>query len=85
MTIQGVERYTNIRVAGIERPVHSLQGFAHVTLKPGESRKIEFPLGFEELSFYNAKSQRVIEPAEYTVFIGGSSLADQAAHFVTLP
>ncbi|NUQ28372.1 MAG: beta-glucosidase [Acidobacteriaceae bacterium] len=80
-----VQCYINIRGASTEQPVRSLQGFARVTLKPGESRKIEFPLGFEELSFYNAKSQQVIEPAEYTVFIGGSSLADQAAHFVTLP
>ena len=41
----------------------------------------EIPLGFSELSFYNAKVQRVVEPADYTVFIGGSSTTTNAAQF----
>jgi beta-glucosidase len=37
------------------------------------------------LSFYNAKAQQVVEPADYTVYIGGSSNATNAAHFATTP
>jgi beta-glucosidase len=52
-----------------------------VDLQPGESKKVTFPLGFSELSFINTKSQRVVEPADYTVFVGGSSNATQSADF----
>jgi hypothetical protein len=34
---------------------------------------------------YNAKLQRVVEPADYTVFIGGSSTTTSAVHCTTTP
>jgi beta-glucosidase len=80
-----VQCYVNIRGASTEQPVRNLKGFARITLDPGQSQAVHFPLGFEELSFYNAKVQRVVEPAEYTVFIGGSSTTTNAAHFTTAP
>jgi beta-glucosidase len=80
-----VQCYVNVRGASTEQPVRNLQGFARVTLDPGQSQAVHFPLGFEELSFYDAKVQRVVEPAEYTVFVGGSSTTTDAAHFTTAP
>jgi len=77
-----VQCYVNVRGASTEQPVRTLKGFARVTLKPGESRTVSFPLGFAELSFYNAKAQSTVEPGtHYTVYIGGSSTSEQAAHF----
>ncbi len=77
-----VQCYVNVRGASTEQPVRTLKGFARITLKPGESRTIGFPLGFEELSFYSAKAQSTVEAGtEYTVYIGGSSTAEEAAHF----
>lgn len=77
-----VQLYIRIRGASVEEPVRRLEGFARVTLQPGESKAVKFPLGFKELSFINAKSQRVVEPGtDYTVFIGGSSEAKQSASF----
>src|SRR3984885_15129331 len=80
-----VQCYVNIRGASTEQPVRNLKGFTRVTLDPGQSQAVHFPLGFGELSFYNAKVQRVVEPADYTVFIGGSSTATNADHFTTTP
>jgi beta-glucosidase len=80
-----VECYVQIRGASTEQPVRNLKGFRRVTLDPGQSQTVHFPLGFGELSFYNVKAQQVVEPAEYTVFIGGSSIASNAAHFTTSP
>jgi beta-glucosidase len=68
--------------ASVEQPVRSLKGFQRVTLKPGESRQVAFKLGFAELSFWNVHSKEVVEPTHYTVWVGGSSLADQGAEFV---
>jgi beta-glucosidase len=76
-----VQCYVRNLGASVEQPVRSLKGFQRVTLAPGESRQVSFPLGFSELSFYNIADSPVIEPTQYTVWIGGSSLADREAHF----
>jgi beta-glucosidase len=83
--IEIVQCYVRIRGASVEQPVRNLKGFARVTLNPGESKAVQFPLGFEELSFYNVDKHQVVEPADYTVWIGGSSTAEQAAHFTVTP
>jgi len=80
-----VQCYVNIRGASTEQPVRNLKGFTRITLDPGQSQTVHFPLGFGELSFYNVKIQQVVEPADYTVYIGGSSTATNAAHFTTTP
>jgi beta-glucosidase len=76
-----VQCYVRNLGASIEQPIRSLKGFERVTLAPGESRQVRFPLSFNELSFYNVDSVPTIEATRYTVWIGGSSLADQAATF----
>jgi len=80
-----VQLYLRIRGDSVEEPVRELEGFQRVTLRPGESRQVKFPLGFNELSFINTKSERVVEPAHYKVFIGGSSTATQSAKFEVTP
>src|SRR6185437_4421675 len=80
-----VQLYIRIRGASVEEPLRVLKGFERVSLQPGESKKVTFPLGFQELSFINAKSQRVVEPADYAVFVGGSSNATQSADFKVAP
>ncbi len=77
-----VQCYVRNLGASIEQPVRSLKGFSRVTLAPGESKQVTFPLGFNELSFYNLHSIPTIEATHYTVWIGGSSLADKEASFV---
>lgn len=80
-----VQLYVRNLGASVEQPVRSLQGFQRVTLKAGESRQVTFQLGFPELSFYNVKSQPVVEPTHYTVWVGGSSLASGQADFDVVP
>lgn len=80
-----VQLYVRNLGASLEQPVRSLQGFQRVTLQPGESKRVSFQLGFHELSFWNAKSEEVVEPTRYTVWVGGSSTADQAAGFEIAP
>lgn len=80
-----VQCYVRNLGASVEQPVRSLKGFTRITLKPGESREVSFDLGFPELSFYNTESRAVIEPTNYTVWIGGSSLATEEAQFNVTP
>jgi beta-glucosidase len=76
-----VQCYVRNRGASLEQPVRSLQGFERVTLAPGESKQVSFNLGFNELAFFDNTGKQVIEPTQYTVWIGGDSLASSAAQF----
>ena len=70
-----VQLYIRNTVASVEQPVRELKGFARVALQPGETKHLTFPLGFNELSFYNAQVVRTVEPTTYDIWVGGSSLA----------
>jgi beta-glucosidase len=70
-----VQLYLRNTAASVEQPVRELKGFARVSLAPGEQKHIEFPLGFDELNFYNAEIKRTVEPTTYKIWVGGSSLA----------
>jgi len=70
-----VQLYIRNTAASVEQPVRELKGFARVTLAPGEEKHVEFPLGFDELNFYNAEIRRTVEPTTYKIWVGGSSLA----------
>jgi beta-glucosidase len=76
-----VQCYVRNLGASIEQPVRSLKGFERVTLAPGESKQVSVALGFNELSFFNVESSPAMEATQYTVWIGGSSLANQEATF----
>jgi beta-glucosidase len=80
-----VQCYVRNLGASLEEPVRSLEGFERVTLKPGESKQVTFKLGFPELSFYNNEGHAVIEQTNYTVWLGGSSLAADHAEFRIVP
>jgi beta-glucosidase len=80
-----VQLYVRNLGASIEQPIRSLKGFQRVELQPGESRQVTFRLGVSELSFWNAKSVEVVEPTQYTVWVGGSSRASQQAVFTITP
>jgi beta-glucosidase len=70
-----VQLYIRNTAASVEQPVRELKGFARVELAPGETKHVSFPLGFDELNFYNARIMRTVEPTTYKIWVGGSSLA----------
>jgi beta-glucosidase len=70
-----VQLYIRNTAASVEQPVRELKGFARVQLAPGEQKHVDFPLGFDELNFYNAEIMRTVEPTTYKIWVGGSSLA----------
>jgi beta-glucosidase len=69
----------------VEEPVRELKGFERVTLEPGQSKQLDFTLGFDEISYYNLDMERVVEPTEYQVWVGGDSEATQGASFEVTP
>ncbi|HZL21631.1 MAG TPA: fibronectin type III-like domain-contianing protein [Polyangia bacterium] len=51
----------------------SPEGFRRIHLEPGESKRVQMPLGFDELSFFDEQMKRVVEPGRFEVMVGGSS------------
>jgi beta-glucosidase len=70
-----VQLYIRNTAASVSQPVRELKGFARVALAPGETKHVEFTLGFDELNFYNVEIERAVEPTTYKIWVGGSSLA----------
>jgi len=68
-----VQLYIHDLVSSITRPVQELKGFRRIHLKPGEAKRVEMPLGFDELSFFDEHMKRVVEPGRFEVMVGGSS------------
>jgi beta-glucosidase len=69
-----VQLYIRDEVSSVTRPVKELRGFSRITLNPGETKKVEFTLGPEELSFLDREMHRVVEPGTFTIMIGGNSV-----------
>ena len=68
-----VQLYIRDEVSSVTRPVKELRGFQRVGLNPGETKTVELPLGFEELSFLNKDMHRVVEPGTFDIMVGGNS------------
>ncbi len=77
-----VELYLRMRGTSIALPVRELKGFRRITLAPGESQRVDFTIGRNELAFWNIDMQNLVEPASATVWIGPNSADGQSADFV---
>ena len=60
----------------VERPNEDLRGFRRVTLKPGETRTIEFSLPASSLAYWNPDGHRWVVEAEPVEIDVGASSAD---------
>jgi beta-glucosidase len=74
--------YIHQRYGSASRPVRELKGFRRLTLAAGESRTLRFPLGPDELRYWNAATRDwVIDTTTIDVFVGGDSTAAQTVSF----
>jgi len=68
-----VQLYVRQDLTSRVRPVLSLRGFQRVSLKPGESRELSFPLSYEDYKFWKDGTW-IFEPGELKVLVGSSSV-----------
>lgn len=71
--IEIVQCYVHDPVASVTRPAQSLCGFAPVSLAPGETKEVTFPIGPQALSLLDADMNRIVERGTFEVRIGTSS------------
>lgn len=79
-----VQLYIRDEVASVIRPVKELKGFRKVFLRAGETREVRFKLGENDLTFVNAKLERIAEPGVFEVQIGLDSAEVKRGQFTLL-
>jgi beta-glucosidase len=60
-------------LASVARPVMELKGFERVSLAAGQSTRVTFRLGPEELRMLDRDLKWIVEPGEFRVMVGASS------------
>ena len=73
--------YLRQNTSSVETPGRSLKGFSRIRLKAHEIRTVTFHVPQTELAIWSAQGQWVVEPGEFTVWTGGSSLATLTTTF----
>ena len=58
-----------------------LSGFQKIKLKPGESKKVNFSIGINDLKFYNNELKFAAEPGDFKLFIGTNSRDTKEINF----
>ena len=66
--------YIHQKISSVTRPIKELRGFHRISLRPGETKTIEFTLGPKDLSYLNREMQRVVEPGTFELMAGGNSV-----------
>ena len=74
-----VQLYIRDHFASVTRPVRELKGFELVRLVPNESQEISFTLTEKELGFYDNNGNFILEPGDFSIFVGGDSNANLQA------
>ncbi|HTJ29782.1 MAG TPA: glycoside hydrolase family 3 C-terminal domain-containing protein, partial [Acidobacteriaceae bacterium] len=74
--------YMHQRYGSASRPVRQLKGFERIALQPGETKTLTFPLGKDELEYWNPQTKEWIEEAsDFDVWAGEDSTASLHAEF----
>ncbi|KKO52220.1 glycoside hydrolase family 3 N-terminal domain-containing protein [Paenibacillus sp. DMB20] len=65
-----VQLYISDVASRYTRPAKELKGFQKISLKPGETRKVEFTVGKEELQYIGKDYKPVVEPGLFRIMAG---------------
>lgn len=76
-----VQLYIRDIAASRVRPIRELKGFSKIELEPGESRKVSFDIGNEQLSFIDENGNVLVEPGKFAVWISKDSASGESAQF----
>lgn len=71
------------RTASLAQPVRRLRAFTRTSLDPGQTKTLEFSLGWEDLGFWDNEGSYLVEAGEFDIYVGGG-LDDTAHHVLRL-
>lgn len=68
-----IQMYIRDVVSSVTRPVKELKDFKRITLKPGETKTVNFTIIPDKLSFLDENMNNVVEPGMFDIMVGSSS------------
>ena len=68
-----VQLYIRDEYGSVTRPVKELKAFRRISLKNGESAKVEFDITPEMLQCWGVSEKWSVEPGDFTILLGSSS------------
>ena len=68
-----VQLYVRLQGTSVEEPVRKLKGFQHVSLAPGETRKVTFSLGADAFALWNINNEYTVEPSLVHIWVSPDS------------
>jgi beta-glucosidase len=71
--VETVQLYVHEAVAPVSVPVKQLRGFERVTLGPGETKTITFPITPADLQVLDRDMHWTVVPGDFTIMVGKSS------------
>ncbi|MFW6286374.1 MAG: glycoside hydrolase family 3 N-terminal domain-containing protein [Candidatus Sumerlaeota bacterium] len=80
-TEECVQLYLRDEVASLTRPVKTLVGFQRLRVDAGQSATVTFELKREQLGFFNNDGRYIIEPGDFTLWVGPHSQDGLEANF----
>lgn len=69
-----VQLYLHDELASVARPIKELKGFQRISLNPGEEKEIHFTITPDMLTMLDVNLKEVIEPGQFRIMIGSSSM-----------
>jgi beta-glucosidase len=66
--------YIRDEFSSATRPVKELKDFKRVILKVGETKNVKFELPASKLAFYDKNMKWLVEPGNFKIMVGSSSL-----------
>ena len=79
-----VQLYARDVHASITRPVAQLLGYHRVTLEPGEEAVVRFEVPTARLAFTGLRHERIVEPGQVDLWVGGSCADKQTVAEITI-
>ena len=80
-----VQMYIHHPVSSVVQPVIALRGFKRVYLNAGESARVTFDVGREELSILDAQMKRTVEAGKVEILVGANSAETSAVELTVVP
>ena len=69
-----VQLYIRDLVSSVTRPIMELKDFRRISLRPGESKTVEFVITPDKLSFLDLNMKSIVEPGWFDLMVGTSSV-----------
>lgn len=68
-----VQLYVSDVISSVVVPNKMLRGFKKVSIKAGKTESVSIPVDVSSLGLWDIKMKYVVEPGDFTVFVGSSS------------